>query len=173
MPRRAAEPVEGDGGVVPELTEAVRRAGPADAQRFIELTWEFFRGLLRHRGGDLLLAPTEAVFEIDRFTELITDPDRLVLVGTVDDVVVATALAHTEVFADGRELASFDGIYVEPEGRSVGLGQLLATEIEEWARRRGCMGIDGRALPGDREAKAFFETNGYKARFIMMHRELA
>ena len=154
------------------MREAVRRAGPADAQRFIELTWEFFRGLLLQRGGSLLLPPTEAIFEIDRFRDLITDPDRLVLVATLDDAVVGTALAHAEAFTDGRELASFDGIYVEPAGRSVGLGQLLAAEIDEWARRRGCIGIDGRVLPGDREAKAFFEGSGYKARFIMMHREL-
>ncbi|MDA8341702.1 MAG: GNAT family N-acetyltransferase [Actinomycetota bacterium] len=157
---------------MPEIHEGVRRAGPADAQRFIELTWAFFQGLLHHRGGELLLPPTEAIFELDRFSELIADPDRLVLMGTIDDAPVATALAHVEAFTDGREIASFDGIYVEDQGRSVGLGHLLAEAVEAWARARGCIGIDGRALPGDRGAKSFFESNGYKARYIMMHREL-
>ena len=41
-----------------------------------------------------------------------------------------------------------------------------------WCRERGCIGIDGLALPGNRETKNFFETFGLVARAIVVHRPL-
>ena len=37
-------------------------------------------------------------------------------------------------------------------------------------RAAGCIGIDSRALPGDRETKNFFESFGLKARLLTVHR---
>ena len=37
---------------------------------------------------------------------------------------------------------------------------------------RGCRWVDGTALPGDRGAKNFYESAGFKARLLTMHRDL-
>ena len=41
-----------------------------------------------------------------------------------------------------------------------------------WARERGCIGIDSLALPGNRDTKNFFETFGFTARLLVVHRKL-
>jgi GNAT superfamily N-acetyltransferase len=65
-----------------------------------------------------------------------------------------------------------DACYVEPGARGVGLGRLLLDTTASWLAARGCRGVDGVALPGDREAKNFYESAGFKARLLTMHREL-
>jgi GNAT superfamily N-acetyltransferase len=63
-------------------------------------------------------------------------------------------------------------IFVEPNARQVGVaGSMLAAVVErceEW----GMAGLDAPALPGNRSAKAFFETQGMQARLLVMHRRL-
>ncbi|NIR35956.1 MAG: hypothetical protein GWN79_05560 [Actinobacteria bacterium] len=44
--------------------------------------------------------------------------------------------------------------------------------VLDWARTRGCEGIDSLALPGDRHTKNFFETFGLVARALRVHRAL-
>jgi hypothetical protein len=44
--------------------------------------------------------------------------------------------------------------------------------IVEWCTARGCVGVDGLALPGNRATKNFFETFGLVARAIVVHRRL-
>jgi GNAT superfamily N-acetyltransferase len=154
--------------------EAVRRAIPEDAPRFLELAWQFLNGLVSRRGGALLVAHTGQtlgdVFSLGQFDEFLCEPNRLILMGTLGDVVTGTALAHIELLDDGRRLGHLDGCYVEPEARGVGLGQLLVDSVVVWLEECGCIGVDGMALPGDREAKNFFETSGFKARVLTMHR---
>jgi GNAT superfamily N-acetyltransferase len=54
----------------------------------------------------------------------------------------------------------------------VGLGRLLLDTALVWFRAEGCTGVDGSALPGDRDAKQFFESAGFKARLLVMHLSL-
>ena len=54
----------------------------------------------------------------------------------------------------------------------MGLGRLLLDAVGGLAGGRGCRGVDGTALPGDREAKNFYESAGFKARLLTMHRAL-
>ena len=65
-----------------------------------------------------------------------------------------------------------DACYVEPEARGVGMGRLLMEAAVAWLEEPGCAGVDGTALPGDRQAKNFFESAGFKARMLTMHRAL-
>jgi hypothetical protein len=41
-----------------------------------------------------------------------------------------------------------------------------------WCTERGCTGIDAHALPGNRDTKNFFETFGFTARLLVVHRSL-
>ena len=97
------------------------------------------------------------------------DPERLALVGTLDDWVAGVALCRVDSPAARGVL---DLCFVEPGARQVGLGQMLLERSLRWFRECGCTGVDGTALPGDREAKQFFESSGFKARLLVMHRPL-
>lgn len=96
----------------------------------------------------------------------------LVLVGTIDDQVVGYAAVHAETLDDGAELALLTDVYVEDAARGVGIGELLLAEAIEWARQRGCVGVDAIALPGMRATKNFFEAAGLVARAIVVHKPL-
>ena len=104
--------------------------------------------------------------------EDLADASRLVLAGTIDDVVVGYAVVRTEVLRDGGRLGVLTDIYVEPEARAVGVGEVLVDEVLRWCRELGCTGVDGLALPGNRSTKNFFETFGFTARAIVVHRRL-
>jgi GNAT superfamily N-acetyltransferase len=59
---------------------------------------------------------------------------------------------------------------VEPEARGVSVGETMKDMLVAFCDERGCIGIDALALPGHRAAKNFFETAGFTARAIVMHR---
>jgi GNAT superfamily N-acetyltransferase len=59
-----------------------------------------------------------------------------------------------------------------PDARSVGVGEALMDLIVAWCEQRRCVGIDAHALPGNRATKNFFETFGFKARLLTVHRPL-
>ena len=154
--------------------EAIRPAAPDDAERFLELSWGFLHSVVSQRGGALLLSqsdhPLSGVFNFARFHEIVADTHRRVLVGTIDDVVMGLCLGHVERLGDGTRLGHFDGCYVEEGAREVGLGRLLIDSLTDWLDGQGCGGVDGVVLPGDRDAKGFYEAAGYKARLLIMHR---
>ena len=102
----------------------------------------------------------------------VADPDRLVLAGTYDGVVVGYAAVHIESLRDGRRLGIVSDVYVEPGGRDVGVGEALLGECVAWCRQQGCAGIDALALPGNRETKNFFERFGFTARALTVHKKL-
>lgn len=151
--------------------EAVRRATAADAGRLAELAAAARADLAAHRGGELLAATHPAPSAEALATEM-REPDRLVLAGTVDGYPVGYLRAHIEEVAGGRRLGVIDEVFVEPEARAVGVGEALVAAAMEWCRRRGCAGVDATALPGDRDAKNFFESHGFAARLLVMHRSL-
>ncbi|HWD52134.1 MAG TPA: GNAT family N-acetyltransferase [Acidimicrobiales bacterium] len=156
--------------------EGIRDANAGDAERGRELAREFVSGLTSHRGGRLLLAEAGLAADsatdsgLDRFVALLDDPDRKVVMGTLEGAVCGMGMGHVDSLPDGRPLGHLDLCYVEPDARGVGLGRLLLDGVVGWLVDRGCVGVDGLALPGDREAKNFFEAAGFKARLLTMHR---
>jgi GNAT superfamily N-acetyltransferase len=101
------------------------------------------------------------------------DPDALIVVGTIDDVAVGYSVVRIDELRDGGLLAVLDDLYVDPEARGVGLGEAMMDAVLDWARTRGCIGIDSDALPGNRATKNFFESFGLVARAIVVHKSLA
>jgi len=108
----------------------------------------------------------------EAFAALLDHDDATVLAGTYDDVLVGFGAAHVEALRDGSKLGVIDEIYVEPEGRAVGVGEALVAGLVAFCRDSGCTGVDATALPGHREAKNFFERAGFSARLLVMHRSL-
>jgi ribosomal protein S18 acetylase RimI-like enzyme len=153
--------------------EAVRPAEEADLPRLAELARAAIAELMPTKGG-ALWARREARSEpVDgSLGAALRDPGQLVLVGTIDDAVIGYAAVRTERLRDGAVLAVLDDLYVEPEARGVGVGEAMMDEVVSWSRAQGCVGIDGLALPGNRETKNFFESFGLVARAIVVHRQL-
>jgi GNAT superfamily N-acetyltransferase len=155
--------------------EAVRKAEPGDAHDLVTLSSECVLGLADQRGGPLLVAhrpELAGAFETDAFAARLADPTRLTLVGTIDQVVMGMALGRIETLRDGDRLGRLDGCYVDPGARSVGLGHLLVDSMMSWFEAERCIGADGIVLPGDRDGKNFFESAGFKARLLVMHRAI-
>lgn len=112
-----------------------------------------------------------APFELS-LRESLTDPDRVVFVGTIDGVVVAYAAVRAEHLRSGDALGVIEDLHVDPEAREVGVGEALVEAVIPWCEARDCIGIDSLALPGNRSTKNFFESFGFKARLLTVHRPL-
>jgi GNAT superfamily N-acetyltransferase len=150
------------------------RAGTADdVARLAELYVQAEKELQEFRGANLLF-----LREIRRdpvresLAEQIDDPDRGVWVGTIDDFIVGYAAGRIDDLPGGERLGVIEELFVEPEARSVGVGEALANLVLAWFQGRGCSGADALALPGARATKNFFEESGFTARLLVMHRRL-
>lgn len=153
--------------------ESVRRALPGDAVEVTALCRGAVDELRPNRGGDLWSryeARPEPMDEAIR--DHLVDADKVAHVGLIDDVVVGYALGRFEQLHDGELILVVSDIYIVPEAREIGLGELLIERLMADARERGAVGIDAFVLPGDRAAKNFFESHGMKARALLVHRSL-
>ena len=156
--------------------ESVRSAVPEDAEICATLCQRALEELSGARGGNLLARRetglvAKALLRPGGLRRLMSDSRRLVLVGLVDDIVVGLAVARAESVGESL-LGVVDGFYVQPEARGVGVGRIMLDSVTKWMVLRGCRAVDAGALPGARETKSFFESAGFKARLITMHREL-
>ena len=156
--------------------EAARSATEADVDRLAELARAASEELRPTRGGDVFLAnearrePFEAGFAAEIAAEL--RDERIVLCGTITDVVVGYAAGRVDVLADGRLLGVITDLFVEPGAREVAVGERLMEQLLTWFRDRRCFGVDATALPGNRQTKNFFEGWGFSARLLVMHHGL-
>ncbi|MEZ5279931.1 MAG: GNAT family N-acetyltransferase [Acidimicrobiales bacterium] len=125
------------------------------------------------RGGSILAVreTRSAPYELS-LREAISDPDAEVFVACIDEVVLGYLAVRAEHLRSGDALGVIDDIFVEPEAREVGLGEAMVELAVEWCRQRQCIGIDAHALPGNRATKNFFESFGFKARLLVVHRPL-
>lgn len=142
---------------------AVRPATPEDDLRVATLAADAIAEQVEGRGGRVW-SQREA---------LRTPGERgETFVGTIDEVVVGFASVDVEVLADGSPLGVVTSIYVDPGAREVAIGEALIDEVIAWCTARDCIGIDSHALPGNRQTKNFFETFGFTARLLVVHRAL-
>jgi GNAT superfamily N-acetyltransferase len=155
--------------------ESVRPATAGDRERLLVLADELVASVATQRGGPMLMGSAPGLpgpsFG-EHLVPLLDRPDALVLVGALDEVVVGFAVTTYEVDAEGTRWGRLGACFVEAEARAVGVGRLLLERSLAWLGEAGCAGVDGTALPGDRAAKSFFESAGFKARLLTMHREL-
>ena len=154
--------------------EAARRATEADLPRVADLCRAALAELgARERGGSLFVAREGRAEPVEEgLAQAIADPDRVVLVGCLDDVLVGYATGRVEHLRDGRILGVIDELFVEEPARAVGVGEAMMDQLLAWFREQGCAGVDSTALPGARETKNFFEESGFTARLLVMHHRL-
>lgn len=151
------------------MIEAVRPAAAGDLEVLAGLYRAATEELRAEKGGVLWARQADRdgrpPFDLD-------DPAQLVLAGTIDDVVVGYGRVVAQRLADDGVLAVLTDVFVEEGARDVGIGTALLDAAIDWARARGCVGIDSIALPGMRETKNFFEAAGLVARAIVVHKSL-
>lgn len=155
------------------MIEAARPATAADVPRLAELAAAAVAEQVDGRGGSVWsVREARAVPAAPSLAAEVEDPSVLVLAGMIDDAVVGYAAVRTETLRDGRTLGVITDVYVEPEARAVGVGERLLDAVVTWCSEQGCSGVDALALPGNRETKNFFETFGFTARALVVHRSL-
>lgn len=109
----------------------------------------------------------------DTFSSLLDDPDAHLYVGEIDGVPVGFLMARDEDLlphAGSRRVAAVRLIFTLSGARAVGVGEAMIDLFLEEAISRGIVEFDAHVSPGHRESKNFFESNGFKARSIVMHR---
>lgn len=127
------------------------------------------------RGGPALLAELPGRQPLDEVLRSgLHASDHMVVAGLIDDVAVgiATVRLHRPPSAPNRPIGVVEMLFVEPEARGVGVGEAMMDVVIRWAEDVGCHGLDAPALPGTRDAKAFFETIGMVTRVLVMHRPI-
>lgn len=150
------------------MSADVRPAAPADLDRCAALLQAARREVDGKRGAAQLVGPwaTQALdgATVSRWAGA---PGRALLAGLLDEEVCGVAAARA-VGVTGH----IECCYVDPPGRGNGLGAALLGALTSWCATQGCTEIDGAALPGDRLTKQLYESGGFKARLLVMHRPL-
>jgi len=158
------------------VVEGARAAGSADLAVCARLLEEARAGAATLRGGPELLAsgpwPTPpAPIDEHWLATRWTGDDRVLLSGTIDEVVVGVGAGHV-VNAGAERVGVVDSCYVEAGARGVGVGTALAGSLLDWFVTRCCVAVDAPALPGDRASKQLFESQGLSARLLVLRRRL-
>ncbi|HEX6391848.1 MAG TPA: GNAT family N-acetyltransferase [Acidimicrobiales bacterium] len=149
--------------------ESARVATAADLDFVAELWERAVAELDGQRGGSLLAGSLYRSDPKGALRFAFDDPDRIVVIGRIEDVAVGFALAVCD--RQRREpVGVIEIVYVDPQARQVGVAESMVKVVMKWSDERGCVGVDAPALPGSRSAKAFFEDNGFIARLLIMHR---
>jgi ribosomal protein S18 acetylase RimI-like enzyme len=154
--------------------EHARGATVADLDQIVLLARRGVAELTPMRGGATWAARDARPEPLDTaFAALLDRRDVTVVVGTIDDVVVGFGVGRVERLRNGRDHGVVDELFVEPDARSVGVGEAIVERLLVFFAERGCAGADALALPGNRATKNFFEQQGFVARAIVMHKRLS
>lgn len=129
--------------------------------------------LKNKRGGEVLMN-MESFSEDshEEFSFWFNSADHRVFAGLFGDAVVAYGILEFSNTNDNQRIASIKEIFVLKDARSVGVGESVIASMINEAIEHNAVGIDSFALPGDRETKNFFETQGMVARLIQVYRPL-
>jgi len=131
----------------------------AEEQRAIRSIWPYADGLPE---------PIE-----DAVRGLLERSDAIVAVGEIDGVPLGFLVAVEEALlppVSDRRIGVVRLIFTVPDARGVGIGAAMLDLAMAHLSDRGIDLYDARVSPGHRMAKNFFESNGFKARSITMHR---
>jgi len=155
------------------MMENAETAHTGHLDHLVALANEAIDDALTKRGGSVFTRREGRPRPVsDELAGALTDPDQMVVVGTYAGYPVGYAVAALEVLHDGSSLGRVRDIYVTPEARQVGVGEVMMDHVVSWCVEHHCVGLDALALPGDRHTKNFFETFGLKARALIVHRSL-
>jgi ribosomal protein S18 acetylase RimI-like enzyme len=155
------------------LTATARSATPADLTElhalYIELQAEMVALKAVWKLTDGLAEPADMAI-----LAAIESTESEVVVGELDAVPVGFLIWRVDPLlpqAGGMSIAVIELIFTAPEARQVGVGEVMLATFFEGAAGHGVRLFDAVVPPGHRAAKNFFESNGFKARRIVMHRD--
>jgi GNAT superfamily N-acetyltransferase len=143
----------------------VRAARTDDAAQIAVLEAEGRAPLNESRGGPMWLEEHPSVED----WQSVIAGDGRVTVAEIDGVLVGF-LQMAE--PDDRGVAAVLQVFVLPDARELGFGDILLAESIEWARSVGAVALEGEALPGDRDTKNLYERAGITARKIITYSRL-
>lgn len=144
-------------GDLPELLRMYNEL--SEEQSAIREIWPYADGL--HEPIETSLVP---LIDEDRATAVI---------GEIDGVAVGFLIALEERLLQpvaDRHVGVVRFIFTDHDARGVGVGAAMLDVTMKRLEDRGIEMFDARVSPGHRLAKNFFESNGFKARSITMHR---
>lgn len=152
---------------------AIRAGTEADSEFLADAHRLGHEAVTDARGGalDILLRGRPEPIE-KSFLDDLASADHSVLVATANDQPVGYLVARRQVLRSEEAILMVSDLWVHPKARGIGLGSALMQDALEIASSSGCVGIDARALPGDRATKNFFESFGLVARTIEVHRAI-
>ena len=155
------------------MKESSRLASIDDLETLIFLRKEAISELRNKRGGEVLLnLDSFSEDSSENFSYWFDSSDHRIFTGLFGDAVVAYGVLEFSKTNDDQKIASIKEIFVLKDARSVGVGESVIHSITNEAIEHNAIGIDSFALPGDRETKNFFETQGMVARLIHVYRPL-
>jgi len=138
--------------------------------------------LVQLRGGRILIGlqarpePVAVSFLADISGTEAKEPGagsrKALVVGTTGAEPVGYGSCSMLRLADGALLGWIEELFVSVGSRRSGLGAAMAQALIDWCKGHGCTGVDASALPGSRAVKSFFESAGFTARALIMHRPL-
>ena len=105
--------------------------------------------------------------------DMVGDPEWTTYVGEIDGAALGFLFGRYEALlpqAHGSVVASVRYIFTHPQGREVGVAEAMIDQYMTAARADGVTRFDAHVSPGHRLSKNFFESHGFKARSIVMHR---
>lgn len=109
----------------------------------------------------------------DTLSSMFSASEWSIVVGLLHEVPVGFLVWRDEALlpqAGGKRVAAIRYIFTDPGARGVGVGEAMMAVFFSRAAQHGITRFDAHVSPGHREAKNFFESNGFKARSIVMHR---
>jgi GNAT superfamily N-acetyltransferase len=130
----------------------IRRARRSDAERIAQLSAE-------------LGYPATAAQVATRLQQLTPASKHAVFVAESSDAAMGLiGWMHVSVshLLESDMRAEVNGLIVAEGQRSAGAGAKLLEAAEEWARRRGCRGMNVRSNVIRERAHGFYERNGYE-----------
>jgi GNAT superfamily N-acetyltransferase len=130
----------------------IRRARRSDAERIAQLSAE-------------LGYPATAAQVATRLRQLTPASKHAVFVAESSDAPMGLiGWLHVSVshLLESDMRAEVNGLIVAEGQRSAGAGAKLLEAAEEWARRRGCRGMNVRSNVIRERAHGFYERNGYE-----------
>ena len=130
----------------------IRKARRGDAEQIAQLCGE-------------LGYPATAVQITTRLRQLTPVSKHAVFVAeSLDAATSLTGWVHVSVahLLEGDIRAEVNGLIVLEGKRSAGAGAKLLAAAEEWARKRGCKGINVRSNVIRERAHKFYERQGYE-----------
>ncbi len=146
-----------------------REAGIDDLEILEELIETARKEVLQQRGGELYLL-TETRQNFAGLADELKDTKSRIIVGTYDSAVVGWGLAFEIRISDNLKIGKIRELFVQPEARGVGVGEAIVSDLIDWIQSQGYAGVEGTALPGNRESKGIFERFGIKTRMLTLYK---